>query len=99
MDTIDVSNLNRQFVSAKRRGWISIENCGQVLIPRAELRVIPHVGKIAPPEWYKGGEGRAAYEGFSHVAGLDNGAAVLNFYCSFVELDEDGDVDDRTRAP
>ena len=102
MDTIDVSNLNRQFLFRQKDvGGFKSEVAAKFIMSRVpSCRVIAHVGKIQskPPEWYKGGEVDGQhYEGFSCiVAGLDNVEArrwLNSLLCSFVELDEDGDVD------
>ena len=107
MDTIDVSNLNRQFLFRQKDvGGYKSEVAANFIMSRVpSCNVVAHVGKIQdkPPEWYKGGTAylpdgtEETYEGFTTViAGLDNIAArrwLNDMLCSFVELDEDGDID------
>lgn len=107
MDTIDVSNLNRQFLFRQNDvgGFKSVVASNFIMSRVPDCKVVSHVGKIQdkPPEWYRGGtvhlhDGTVeTYEGFTTViAGLDNIAArrwLNDMLCSFVELDEDGDID------
>eukprot|EP00808_Paulinella_micropora_P031837 g15280.t1 len=98
MDTIDISNLNRQFLFRKKdTGKYKSEVAAQFIMERCEgVKVKAHTGKVQdmPKSWYKR---------FNIViAGLDNIEArqfLNSMLLSCVEFDEDGEIDYDTVIP
>ena len=92
MDTIDVSNLNRQFLFRQKDvGDYKSKVAANFIMNRVpSCKVIAHTCRIQEKdeEWYK------AFQCI--VAGLDNIDArrwMNSLLCSFVKYDEDGDID------
>ena len=98
MDTIDVSNLNRQFLFRHSDvGLYKAEVAAAFIMKRCpQCKVTPYTCKIQE-------KSDAFYKKFSViVAGLDNVEArqyINSVLCGFVEEDEDGDVDPETVIP
>jgi len=98
MDTIDVSNLNRQFLfRMKDVGKPKAVVAAERIQERIEgVKVVPHFGRIEDksPEFYKG----------FHiiVLGLDSVEArswINETVCGFLEYDDDGQLDLSTIKP
>jgi hypothetical protein len=92
MDTIDVSNLNRQFLFTSKDVGQSKALCAARAVERrvAGVVVTPHHCRIEekPDEWYK--------QFHVIVLGLDSIEArsyVNKVACSFMAFDKDGNVD------
>jgi ubiquitin-activating enzyme E1 C len=98
LDTIDVSNLNRQFLfRAKDVGRSKAETAAEFIMNRVpSCTVVPHMGKIQDfdEEFYKQFQ--------IVVSGLDNIEARRWLNCTLVgmvQYDEDGDPDISTIIP
>ena len=98
MDTIDVSNLNRQFLFTSKDVGQSKALCAARAVERrvAGVVVTPHHCRIEekPDEWYK--------QFHVIVLGLDSieaRAYVNKVACSFMAFDKDGNVDQSTIKP
>ena len=98
MDTIDVSNLNRQFLfRARDVGKPKADVAAARVAERvAGVTVTPHFARIEdkPNEWYE--------QFHIIVLGLDSLEArsyINAVACSFLEYDEDGNPDQSTIKP
>jgi len=98
MDTIDLTNLNRQFLFREQDIGQSKAICAaRAVNERVEgVKVTPHFCRIEdkPPEWYR--------EFSVIVLGLDSVEArgwMNSVACSFLEYGEDGEVDQATIKP
>ena len=98
MDTIDVSNLNRQFLFTSKDVGQSKALCAARAVERrvAGVVVTPHHCRIEekPDEWYK--------QFHVIVLGLDSieaRAYVNKVACSFMAFDKDGNVDPASIKP
>mmetsp|Transcript_16632 Transcript_16632/g.28058 ORF Transcript_16632/g.28058 Transcript_16632/m.28058 type:complete len:433 (+) Transcript_16632:135-1433(+) len=98
MDTIDVSNLNRQFLFRMRDvGKSKAEVAAERIMQRVHgVEVTPHFCRIEdkPAEWYQ--------DFHIIVLGLDSLEArnwINGTVCSFLEYDADGNVDQSTIKP
>ncbi|GMH62707.1 hypothetical protein TrRE_jg921 [Triparma retinervis] len=98
LDTIDVTNLNRQFLFRQKDvGSAKSEVAARFINERCPwMNVKAHMGKIQdkPLQWYKGFD--------VIISGLDNVEArrwLNGTVVGFVEVDEDGDPDPETIIP
>lgn len=98
LDSIDITNLNRQFLFRQKDvGGSKAEVAARFINERCPwMKVTPYHGKIQDKD-------SSFYKSFDCViSGLDNIEARrwLNAtICSFVEIDEDGDPDPSTIIP
>lgn len=98
LDSIDVTNLNRQFLFRQRDvGSSKAEVAAKFINERCPwMKVTPHHGKIQDKD-------TNFYKSFNCIiSGLDNIEArrwLNSTVCNLVELDEDGDPDPETIIP
>jgi len=98
LDTIDISNLNRQFLfRLKDVGRSKAETAAEFIMERVPgCHVIPHVGKIQEKDIY-------FYKQFHIIiSGLDNIEArrwMNSIIVNLVEYDEHGDINPDTIIP
>lgn len=98
LDSIDVTNLNRQFLFREKDvGHSKAKVAAEFITTRCPwIKVTPHHGKIESKD-------ESFYKSFSCIiSGLDNVEArrwLNSFICKLVQKDEDGDIDPETIIP